>query len=215
MKKKITYVLSFCFLVILSASCSRREIRNIGAKGKNVICFGDSITFGIGAVPGYGYPADLSLMMSLPVINAGIEGEPTSEAVRRLKADVLDRNPLLVIIEFGGNDFLRKVPAAETLDNIRKMVDMVQAAGAMVAIADIGGGGILDDYHRLFYNLAIEKNTIFIPGLLNGILTSRSLKSDPIHPNADGYKIIAHRVYRAILPSLNQNHLIKSMAGEK
>ncbi len=211
MKKKIIYGISFCLLIVLLASCSRREIRNIGSRGKNVICFGDSITYGIGATPGYGYPANLAMMMSVPVINAGIEGEPTSEAIRRLKADVLDRNPLLVVIEFGGNDFLRKVPVEETVENIRKMVDMIQESGAMVAIADIGGGAILEEYHRLFYSLAIEKNTIFIPSILNGILTSRALKSDPIHPNADGYRIIAHRVYRAILPYLNQNHLIKSM----
>jgi acyl-CoA thioesterase I len=214
-KKKLLMFFGFWLLIALAvSSCARREIVSISSGGKNIICFGDSITYGVGAPRGYGYPGVLSRMMIAPVINAGCDGENTVEALRRLKADVLDRDPLLVIIEFGGNDFLQKIPVETTISNIREMVDKIHSAGAMVAIVDISTGVILQDYRQPFYNISLEKNTIFISHVLNGILTDMSLKSDPVHPNANGYKIIAHRIYRTITPYLNQNFLIRNLRGK-
>jgi lysophospholipase L1-like esterase len=92
---------------------------------------------------------------------------------------------------------------------MKKMIDEIQARGAMVAVMDVSAGPILGQYHKVFYQLAQEKGAIFIPSMLNGIITNPNFKSDFIHPNADGYKVIAQRVYRTILPYLNQNTLIK------
>lgn len=195
--------------VIALAGCAKREIRNIGSQGKNIICFGDSITFGVGAKPGEDYPAVLSRMTAMPVINAGVDGETSTEALKRLDSDVLDREPLLVVIEFGGNDFLRQIPLEVTTNNIKAMVEKIQAKGAMVAIADISVGLIMGEYHEPLYNLAKEKDTIFIPKIFSGIFTNPRLQSDFVHPNADGYKIIAQRVYRVIIPHLNKNSLAK------
>ncbi len=192
------------------AGCAKKEIKNIESEGKNIICFGDSITFGYGAEPGEDYPTALAKMTRFPVINAGIDGDTTIEALKRIDSDVLDREPLLVIIEFAGNDFLRKIPRDVTLNNIKYMVDSFQAKGAMVAIVDISAGFFLKEYREALGVLAKEKNAIFIPGLLSGIITNPSMKSDFIHPNKEGYKAISRRIYRAILPHLNQNTLLRS-----
>jgi acyl-CoA thioesterase-1 len=148
-------------------------------------------------------------MTKFTVINAGIDGDTTSEALGRIQSDVLEKTPLLVIIEFGGNDFLRRIPQEATINNVKQMIEKVQAKGAMVAIADISAGVIMGSYHLAFYNLARETNAIFIPEVLSNIFTNSHLKSDFIHPNADGYKIIAQRIYRAILPYLDQNLLAR------
>ncbi len=198
-----------CFLFSVLSGCAKKEIKNIDSKGKNIICFGDSITFGYGVNPGEDYPSALSKITSLPVINAGIDGDTTTEALKRTDADVLKREPLLAIIEFGGNDFLRKVPKEVTINNLKEMVDRIQAGGAMVAIVDISAGMLLEQYRPAFYNIAREKGAIFIPGILSGIITNPHLKSDYLHPNGDGYKVIAQRIYRAILPFLNQNTLAR------
>jgi len=208
-KNTLLVLVFLCSCVLASAGCAKREIKNINSQGKNIICFGDSMTFGVGANPGEDYPMVLSRMTKMPVINAGVDGDTSTEALRRIESDVLAREPLLAVIEFGGNDFLRKVPLEVTVNNIKAMVEKIQAKGAMVAIVDISVGLIMGTYQAPFYNLAKEKDAIFIPKIFSGIFTNPSLKSDFIHPNADGYKIIAQRVYRVITPYLNKNSLAR------
>jgi lysophospholipase L1-like esterase len=201
---------AFCLLPFAFFSgCAKREIKNIDSQGQNIICFGDSVTFGYGVNKDEDYPAELARLIQMPVINAGIDGDTTVEAIKRLHSDVLERDPLLVIIEFGGNDFLRRIPKEDTVNNIREMVDKIQAKGAMVAIVDISAGIFLKEYRLEFYNIARKSKTIFIPKIMGEIITNPRMKSDFIHPNADGYKMIAQRTYRAVMPYLNQNELIK------
>ncbi len=208
-KKILLILLLSIFCSACLVGCAKREIKNIEAKGSNIICFGDSITFGHGTQPGEDYPALLGKMTHIPVINAGVDNDTSRQALERIEADVLERDPLLVIVEFGGNDFLTRVPTAETLNNIRAMIDKIQAKGAMVAIFDISTDIVLHEYGQAFYNLALEKQAIFIPGVLKGILIDPQLKSDYVHPNKLGYKIIVHRIYRCLMSYLNQNALVK------
>ena len=209
-KNIFVLVLGLWSLVFGLEGCAKREIKNIDSRGENIICFGDSITFGYGVNPEESYPAALSKMTDMPVINAGIDGDTSVEAIRRIDSDILDREPLLVIIEFGGNDFLRKIPQEVTIKNIREMVAKIQAKGAMVAIVDISTGMLLTQYRAPCYKLAKESNAIFIPRILSGIITNPQLKSDFIHPNAAGYKIVAEKIYRAIKPYLGQNTLLRN-----
>ena len=89
------------------------------------------------------------------------------------------------------------------------MIDKIQTKGAMVAIVDISAGVLLNEYNRVFYKLAKEKDAIFIPRILSGVITNPSLKSDFIHPNAQGYKLIAEKIYRVIKPHLEQNTFLR------
>ena len=82
------------------------------------------------------------------------------------------------------------------------MIERIQNAGAMAAVVDISNGFIMRGYHRRYKALAAETQAIFIPNLFKGIMTNPSLKSDSIHPNAQGYRIIAQRVYGVINPFL-------------
>ena len=204
--QKKLFLLATCYLLLATLTgCIKREIKNIDSKGKNIICFGDSITFGYGANPGEDYPAALAKMLSLPVINAGIDGDTSTEGLKRIDSDVLDRDPFLVIVEFGGNDFLSKIHLDETIKNIEEIVNRIESRGAMVAIADVSAGMIMSGYRKEFKRLSRKCNTIFIPNLFSGILTNPSLKSDSIHPNAQGYKVIAQKIYRVISPYLRKS----------
>ena len=198
-------IIGWGLLVTLLVSCTDREIKNIDSGGKNIICFGDSITFGYGASPGKDFPRFLAKMVDIPVINSGLDGDDTNTALKRLNNDVLSRNPLLVIIQFGGNDFLRKISLEVTLKNTEEMIVKIQSVGAMVALADISMGIIMDNYSKGFRRLCNKHQVIYIPNLLKGIITNESLRSDFIHPNASGYEVIAHRIYRTIIPYINRN----------
>lgn len=198
--------LSFAVLALgmVAAGCQKREIKNADSKGATIVCFGDSLTFGYGVAPGEDYPSRLSEMLSMPVLNAGIDGDSSPEALKRIQADALDRDPLIVIIEFGGNDFLRKVPLQTTVANISQMVDMVQQKGAMCAIVDISSGMFFSEYRQAFKKIAEEKHALFISSVLNGIITNPQMKSDFLHPNASGYRMIAERVHKKVSPYIKQ-----------
>ncbi|MFA5063126.1 MAG: GDSL-type esterase/lipase family protein [Candidatus Omnitrophota bacterium] len=204
MKKNKLKLAAFTgFLVIFSFvvlnGCAKREIKNINSKGKNVICFGDSITFGYGVDSGEDYPTSLRKILSnTVVINAGVDGDTSVEGLNRINTDVLKKNPRLVLIEFTGNDFLKKVPMTNTIKNIRKMIEEIQRQGAMTAIVDVSAGLFLIEYRVRLFNLARQTNSIFIPEALGGILTNPSMKSDFMHPNKNGYGIVAQRVYSGI-----------------
>ena len=203
MKKNNLLVLVFAgSLALWLFGCAKKEIKNLNSNGKNIICFGDSITFGYGVKPGEDYPTALSKMINMPVINAGLDGDTSVTSFKRIKADVLDKKPFLVLIEFCGNDFLKGIPLDATTNNIRIMVRQIQAQGAIAAIVDVSAGLFLRDYRLRFFKLAQESGSIFIPAVLSGIITNPSMKSDFMHPNTEGYKIVAQRIYRAVNPYL-------------
>ena len=185
-------------LSIVLSGCVKQEIKNLDAKGSCIVCFGDSITFGYGANPGEDYPTAIGKMIELPVINAGVDGDTSFAALERLEQDVLSKNPRLVIVEFCGNDFLKKVPKEKTVNNLSEIIDRIQARGIMVALVDISAGMFFKEYRESFNALARKKQAIFIPAVLNKIITNPAMKSDFFHPNARGYKVIAGRIYKAV-----------------
>jgi acyl-CoA hydrolase len=185
--------------------CAKTEIKNIGSKGKGIICFGDSVTFGYGASPGEDFPTILAKLTGMPVVNSGVDADTTFLALNRLKADVLSEKPRLVIVEFCGNDFIKRISKVDTVRNLREIIRQSQKTGAMVALVDISAGFFLREYRLSFRKLAQEEGAIFIPAVLTGILTNPSMKSDFLHPNASGYKVIAERIYQAIKPYLENN----------
>jgi lysophospholipase L1-like esterase len=87
-----------------------------------IICFGDSLTYGTGAVPGMDYPSQLSKMIGRPVINAGVPGNTTARALKRLEQDVLSRSPDLVLITLGGNDLKNGIAKDVAFKNLKMII---------------------------------------------------------------------------------------------
>jgi acyl-CoA thioesterase-1 len=138
------------------------------------------------------------------VLNAGHRGDTTARAMQRVRTSVVDKNPRLVILLLGGNDFLRQVPARETRENLKEIVRRIQDHGAMVAIAGIKLGFFTDEYGPIFEETAAEFGAIYIPHVMKGIFNDTKLKSDQIHPNSAGYRLIAERIAEKIKPLLNE-----------
>lgn len=173
------------------------EIKNQGNSGINIVAFGDSLTYGYGAPRGRDYPSLLQEKIGRPVVNLGQNGDTGAAAVRRLPS-VLGQQPYMVLIEFGGNDFMRGVSFEQTLSGISQMIDRVQAAGAVAVLVDTGGYVGMSRYSKAYKKLAREKGALFVPGILDGIFGKRGLMSDQIHPNAAGYEQVADKVYKHI-----------------
>ena len=201
-----TLRIPLALLLILCACRGERfdTIRNLGSAGETIICFGDSLTEGVGAESGEEYPTILSRLLGMRVLNAGHRGDTTARALQRVRTSVVDKNPRLVILLLGGNDFLRQVPTRETQENLKEIVRRIQAHGAMVAIAGIKLGFFTDEYGSIFEETAAEFGAIYIPQVMKGIFNDTKLKSDQIHPNSAGYRLIAERIAEKIKPLLNE-----------
>ena len=186
--------------VLLLAACggkSGKKQTKIAA-GSTVLALGDSLTYGYGASPAESYPAQLQKLTGWDIINGGISGDTSAQALSRLPA-LLQRQPKLVIISIGGNDFLRKFPEAETRANIAKIIEGVQKENiptVLVGVPHLSVGalfGHLSD-HPLYQELAEQYKIPLFEGAWSEILSDEKLKSDQIHANAAGYKVFAERL---------------------
>ena len=199
MKKGIAFVV--CVAVIWFMFSSHAPIKNAGRPVHKIVAFGDSLTAGYGAGGAENsYPAQLALLSGKTVINLGLSGDTAHNAPSRL-SQVLDEQPDMVLIEFGGNDRIHGLGAEGAARAVTQIVEAVQAVGAIAVVVDTGGPQ-MGAYTRGCKKIAKEKNAIFVPGIMRGIFSKRELKSDLIHPNAAGYKIIAQRIYKVIKPYL-------------
>ena len=199
MKKYLFFIIivGIAILLVGKSWFLKIPIKNSDSQGKNIICFGNSLTAGEGADSGLGFPELLQKEIERPVFNAGQSGETTAEALLRLQKDVLEKEPYLALVEFGANDFLKNVPKEETIKNLEQIIEKIQDKGAIVVLLEVRTG-----YTKDFKKLAKKYQLLLVPNLLQGILTNPELKTDAVHPNDKGYEIIAKRILEEIKPYL-------------
>lgn len=198
----------FLLVALLSSACDSggtlNDIRNLQSRGENIVCFGDSLTEGVGAGNGGGYPSILARQLRVSVVNAGRRGDTSADGLARLDRDVLGRNPRLVIVLFGGNDFMRQLAVGETRKNLEEIVGRIQDRGAMVALVGMRLGLFTDEYGPIYKGIARKRGALYIPEILKGILSDARLKSDSIHPNSAGYQRMAERILQKVKPLLEE-----------
>jgi lysophospholipase L1-like esterase len=160
-----------------------------------VLAFGDSLTHGTGAGAEASYPAVLQELIGRRVLRAGVPGEVTARGLARLPGALDAANPDLLILIHGGNDLLRRRPRAETLANLRAMVRLARERGVAVVLIGVPNLGLILGRSAGFYDeLAGELDLPYDGEVLPAILKQPSLKSDAIHPNAQGYRQLAEAV---------------------
>ncbi|HUR81733.1 MAG TPA: arylesterase [Thermoanaerobaculia bacterium] len=191
-------LMSIATALLVFACSPYGKVKNLDSHGTNVIAFGDSLTAGYGAGAGEDWPSRVSASTNIPIINAGVSGDTTESALARIDEDVIARDPRIVIVGLGGNDFLRGVPLSETEANLRAAVRRIQARGAMVVLLGFRFPSINADYGAMYERVADDEGCLLIDRVLKGILTDRRLKSDEIHPNAAGYALMATRIARPL-----------------
>ena len=131
-----------CAGVTPSASLPKTSalLRSAG-RPVRVVGFGDSIT-GVYYHTGSrrAWPALLGLALQrapfrakVETVNAGISGNTTRQALRRIKRDVLQKRPDLVVVMFGMNDVAR-TPIETYAANLRRIVALCRGVGAEVVL---------------------------------------------------------------------------------
>lgn len=185
-------------LMLTAAGCSRPVISRLDADTV-VLAFGDSLTFGTGAGQGEAYPAVLSDILGCTVINGGKPGEVTADGLARLPSELEKHSPDLVIICHGGNDFLGKISEEEVAGNIDKMVAMCRRQDIDVVIAATPKPGIILKAPGFYRSVARKHSVPVESKLIAQVLSKSHLKSDYIHPNARGYRMIAEGMAEFLL----------------
>lgn len=156
-----------------------------------VLAFGDSLTYGTGAAKDDSYPAQLERGIQRKVVNAGVPGETSGAGLERL-AEVLEEvRPALLILCHGGNDFLRKMDEARAASNVRAMIAMAREKDIPVVLLATPKPTLPPSVPAFYRQIAEETGVGFEESVVKKVLTDRDLKSDLVHPNAEGYRLIA------------------------
>ncbi|TWU40115.1 Esterase TesA precursor [Novipirellula aureliae] len=184
-----------------------------------VVCFGDSITK-------RGYPQILARLTGFDAINAGVAGNSTAKALRRLADDVLAQKPHVVVILFGTNDLRADadhayVPVAQYKANLESIVAQCRKQKARVILCTLppieheaffirhqrdpfealgGLAKLIENYREAASQVAADQNAPLVD--LNQLLAKEPqwLSKDGVHPSEAGNAIIAKHVARVLAP---------------
>ncbi|HEV2323353.1 MAG TPA: arylesterase [Terracidiphilus sp.] len=179
-----------------------------------LVCYGDSITAGLGLPYGQSYPDDLQKMLNAEgyhytVRNLGSSGATTTDALANLP-NVLRLHPAIVILEFGGNDGLRGLPLARSSKNLDQIIAALQNARIRVLLAGITlpanyGQDYIRDFNQIFRTLAANHHIPLVPMIYKNLVNvPGTLQPDGIHPTEKGAKIVAETIWPTLKPLLGK-----------
>lgn len=203
----ISFIRRFILLVtaiVLVAACSSKAKEETLPPGSMVVALGDSLTAGAGVAPEEAWPNLLASRTGWVVINGGISGDTSGEALRRLPSLLNEHNPALVLVALGGNDMLRRVPQEETISNLGKMLAMIKAHGAKPVLLATPKPSIAKavfqslsaaDFYR---SVAGEHQVHLIENAIPEVLSDPQMKGDPLHPNSAGHAQLSQKIFDAL-----------------
>jgi acyl-CoA thioesterase I len=179
-----------------------------------LVCFGDSLTAGLGTREGQSYPDYLQKDMDAlgyhyRVVNEGISGNTTKDGVTRLN-DVLKLRPEIAVVEFGGNDGLRGLPIERTEANLDEIVRTLKAAGVKVALAGITlppdyGEDYIKQFDAMYTDIAKKHRVPMLPFLLEHVYGEPGMmQQDQTHATAKGNEVVARNVLGLVRPLLRK-----------
>lgn len=183
-------------------------------RARAVVVLGDSISagYGIQREQGWVHLLDNALVQREETwfaVNASISGETTGGGLARLAGVLTEHTPEIVIIELGGNDGLRGYPVEKIRENLRGMVDMVNASGAIPIIVAMRippnyGPRYTRAFDSVFGEVAQEKGSVYVPFLLEEVaLAENMMQEDGIHPTAEAQPLLLDAVWDELVPLLS------------
>jgi acyl-CoA thioesterase-1 len=179
-----------------------------------IVFLGTSLTAGLGLDPSQAFPALIqrkldSLHLPWRTENAGVSGETSAGALRRLDW-VLKDAPTILVVETGANDGLRGLDVDTTRANIEAIVRRARSTipGIRIVLAGMEappnlGSRYTARFRAIFRDVAAREHLALIPFLLEGVGGVDSLnQGDGIHPSVKGERIVADNVWRVLGPLL-------------
>ena len=208
MKTKVLKPLS-----ILLWFCALLWIAPTRAEAPVILVLGDSLSAGYGIPLERGWVSLLQNRLAergFPhrVVNASISGDTTDGGLSRLPAALSRERPAIVVLELGANDGMRGQSPASIRDNLARLIELSQQAGARVLLAEMRippnyGPSYAQKFQGLFGELAQRYAIPLIPFLLDGVAGNPALtQDDGLHPRAEGQQRILDNVWPTLEPVL-------------
>lgn len=182
-----------------------------------VLFVGTSLTAGLGLDPEQAYPAAIqaiadSASYRIQVVNAGLSGETSAGALRRVDWLLRDNPPQVVVIETGANDGLRGLLPDTTQANITGIITKVRATNpdARILLAQMEappnlGPQYTRRFRDVFLTVAADQAVTLIPFFLDGVAGVPTMnQADGIHPTAEGAQLAARNMWRTLAPVLRE-----------
>jgi acyl-CoA thioesterase-1 len=176
---------------------------------RTIVVLGDSLSSGYGLGTEQSWVGLLENQLDAQaygydVVNASISGDTSASGLARLPGLLATHAPSIVVIELGGNDGLRGQPVPRLKENLARMIELTQAAGATVVLTGIQippnyGPAYTEAFARVYHDLATEHDVALVDFLMEGVaLDSSLLQDDRIHPNAAGQRPMFENVWNVL-----------------
>ena len=185
------YEMAHTRITVLPTTSTITNAVNYPPRGGTIVFFGDSLTEGVGSTQS-NLVDWLEAYAGYSIVNAGVSGDTTEDALLRITNSVLAHNPNIVLILLCGNDILQGLPISQTFSNLQKIVSLVQSNGALTLVMGIYNGVLEDTYREEFHELYTSTRSVFIPDILDGI--ANPFTTAGTHPNDEGYRRMALRI---------------------
>jgi len=227
-----------CLLILSGAGFHHAQSDANGQKTVRIVTLGDSITKGVrpGVTDSQTFSsllksqADKSGFM-VDVVNVGIGGERTDQALARLERDVLAKNPDIVTVMYGAIDSYvdpgktgPRLSPERFRENLGEIVDRLQARGIRVVLmteprwgpkAAPNGLGehpnlrlepFMDEVRSMatLKSVPVVDHYAIWKRLETGGLDIGTITTDQLHPNPAGHERIADSIWPVIEPILKE-----------
>ena len=199
--KKIIQTLFLFILLLTSASAN------------SILFLGDSLTEGLGVEKKDAFPNQVKtlfkneLKKEITVINAGVSGSTTSDALARLKW-YLKSKPSSIFIALGANDGLRGLNLKKSQENLEEIINYALKSNIKVFLAGMlippnYGEEYSEEFKKMYQQIEKKYKLKSMPFLLKDVAGKKEFnQADGIHPNENGHKIIAKNVFEFLKENL-------------
>jgi len=188
-------------------------LQNAAAADRTILVFGDSLSAAYGLRSEEGWVALLERRLRSQgygyyVVNASVSGETTSGGLQRLPPALELNKPRILVLELGPNDALRGLPLAAAKENLSKMIELAQKAGASVLLVGMRippnyGPRYTAEFVQMYKDLSADHHVPLVPFLLEGVaLDSSRMQNDGLHPNALGEPTVLDTLWPQLVPLL-------------
>ncbi len=186
------------------------------------LAFGDSITWGDGSSNLGGYRDPLVAQLQnywgkADIYNDGVPGTKSNRGESRIGSSLAVNRPAYVLILYGTNDYndadCRNAPPCYTVDALRSMVLQARDAGAFPVLGTIPpvnpawvdkGADARNDWVKqmnVFVQAMATQQQVPVADVYGDLIKQTNLPSlynDMLHPNDDGYRLLAQSFFNAI-----------------